>query len=1031
MRIDSANDVGRQARVATSGWRWAGVLALAALGCGLETTGVGGDGTDGETTGDGETILPEDGDVRPDDGDVGPEDGDGEVPPGCGNGTVEPGEECDDGNDTARDGCENDCRWTCEGADECDDGDPCNGAETCDADHRCAAGTPPPDGTACTTPGGDAGVCRGGICAAASCGNGTVDTGEQCDDGNTDNTDACLSNCRDASCGDGYAHTGIEQCDDGNAVPADGCEDDCSWSCEVAGDCDDSQECNGAESCSAAHVCETGTPLTDGSSCITTTGAEGACHGGICAAIGCGNGFTDAGEECDDGNADNTDACLSDCRSATCGDGFVRSGTEDCDGAPPRTCTTSCSTTGIQACVGCRWETTCTPPTEICNGLDEDCVGGADNGFTCAVAATETCSTGCGSAGNRTCSTACEWGSCTPPAEICNGLDEDCVGGADNGFACVRGAAQSCTTACASTGNQSCNDSCAWNACVPPAELCNGLDEDCVGGADNGFTCALGASRPCTTTCSTTGTESCNASCTAWNACVPPVEICNGLDEDCTGGADNGFACVLGASQTCTTSCGSTSTQACDSTCSWGSCTPPAETCNGRDDDCVGGADNGFACVQGASESCTVGACTGTRTCSATCEWGACALGPAPANDVCSGTVPLLETARAVTGSTCTATDDTTWTAGAGCTASAGGRDVFYRLVLAARSEVTLTVAAAFNTMLYVRQTDCTGTQVACNDDGPSGGGSSLTTTLNAGTYFVVVDGRDAAASGSFTLTPTITAVPANDACAGAQVITFGTGTAGGGSAVITGTLAGAADDYDGGCGDTDGRDVVYRLTTTGGAQDLFITTIGSATDTVVYLRSGGCGGGNIDCQSAYRSTVDPNVVMVRDNLAAGDYYIIVDGQTAAANGTFRLEVNWTANDVEGDRCGQPFEWAPGDTERCNDTNGESGEYASVGCDGTDRDHVYYLVVPSGATGNYYFHTCNSGTNFDTVLYLRNACQNNAAAAQVSCNDNLPDWICSATSRSAISSFTGRLNPGIYYLFVDGDAQGDYCVRNY
>jgi len=50
----------------------------------------------------------------------------------------------------------------------------------------------------------------------ASCGNGRVDPGEECDDGNGNDGDACLATCRRARCGDGVVRVGVEECDDGN-----------------------------------------------------------------------------------------------------------------------------------------------------------------------------------------------------------------------------------------------------------------------------------------------------------------------------------------------------------------------------------------------------------------------------------------------------------------------------------------------------------------------------------------------------------------------------------------------------------------------------------------------------------------------------------------------------------------------------------------------------------------------------------------------------------------------------------------------
>jgi cysteine-rich repeat protein len=61
------------------------------------------------------------------------------------------------------------------------------------------------------------------------CGNGTKETGEQCDDGNVNNGDGCDAVCRSEIldvCGNGITETG-EQCDDGNVNNGDGCDAVC------------------------------------------------------------------------------------------------------------------------------------------------------------------------------------------------------------------------------------------------------------------------------------------------------------------------------------------------------------------------------------------------------------------------------------------------------------------------------------------------------------------------------------------------------------------------------------------------------------------------------------------------------------------------------------------------------------------------------------------------------------------------------------------------------------------------------------
>jgi cysteine-rich repeat protein len=61
------------------------------------------------------------------------------------------------------------------------------------------------------------------------CGDGMIDNGEDCDDGddNSDsNPDACRTNCREPGCGDGVVDA-AETCDDQNTMETDGCLSTC------------------------------------------------------------------------------------------------------------------------------------------------------------------------------------------------------------------------------------------------------------------------------------------------------------------------------------------------------------------------------------------------------------------------------------------------------------------------------------------------------------------------------------------------------------------------------------------------------------------------------------------------------------------------------------------------------------------------------------------------------------------------------------------------------------------------------------
>lgn len=66
-------------------------------------------------------------------------------------------------------------------------------------------------------------------CTLPLCGNGEVDDGEACD---PPNDTTCNINCELSECGNGEVEVG-EECDDGNEVDGDGCSDSCELSCLI------------------------------------------------------------------------------------------------------------------------------------------------------------------------------------------------------------------------------------------------------------------------------------------------------------------------------------------------------------------------------------------------------------------------------------------------------------------------------------------------------------------------------------------------------------------------------------------------------------------------------------------------------------------------------------------------------------------------------------------------------------------------------------------------------------------------------
>ena len=260
--------------------------------------------------------------------------------------------------------------------------------------------------------------------------------------------------------------------------------------------------------------------------------------------------------------------------------------------------------------------------TEVCSdgcgdGADDACDAAAGDACPCLPGATRSCYSGpAGTSGVGTCrpgTQACVetapgvtyWSGCTgeqrPGAEDCgDGEDNDCDGTTDEGCTCATGTTQFCYSGPDGTagvgacrqGIQTCivvpDGGTAWGACLgevlPSTERCDGADNDCDAGIDEGCLCTAGATESCYSGPSGTpgvgacraGTRTCSetpGAGTAWGACIgevlPVGELCsNGLDEDCDGIPDDG--------------CGTTG--------------PPNDTCATAVDMTVGGTYSGTTC---------------------------------------------------------------------------------------------------------------------------------------------------------------------------------------------------------------------------------------------------------------------------------------------------------------------------------------------------------------------------------------------------------------------------------------------------
>lgn len=142
----------------------------------------GGTASDAGVISDGGTFS--DGGVMPDGGVI----SDGGTAETCGNGVVDPGETCDTAISSGQAGA---CPTSCDDGVACTT-DALNDAGTCLATCSYTAITKPVDGDGCCPVGANAATDSD---CPASCGDGIIEAGEQCDDGPQNGSGSCSNRC--------------------------------------------------------------------------------------------------------------------------------------------------------------------------------------------------------------------------------------------------------------------------------------------------------------------------------------------------------------------------------------------------------------------------------------------------------------------------------------------------------------------------------------------------------------------------------------------------------------------------------------------------------------------------------------------------------------------------------------------------------------------------------------------------------------------------------------------------------------------
>ncbi len=331
------------------------------------------------------------------------------------------------------------------------------------------------------------------------------------------------------------------------------------------------------------------------------------------------------------------------------------------------------------------------------------------------------------------------------------------------------------------------------------------------------------------------------------------------------------------------------------------------------------------------------------------------------------------------------------------CIRGGNAPELVYSVTIERRAHLTVTMNSDYDGALYLLGA-CgeMRSEIVCNDDAPNTSRSQVDATLDPGTYFVVVDGYGDAA-GQFEMMAEVTDLQdLAQVCGSATPLTAGqavTGSTQGRPSYFTATCAGGARS----------PDQVYAIDVP--SRSRMRVRMQSTYDGALYVRSD-CANPNSElaCNDDHQDTRHSMLVTTVD---PGRYYVYADGFRDGNAGDYSMRADLaplTGGSAPADSCSSAGTITPGQDTAMDTFPAADDFQASCGGAGAP-DVVYQLTLQSRMRVRAQL----LDSEFPGAIYLQSTCGQQAS-----------EIACAAGGGGGPAMLDTNLQPGTYYLVVDG-----------